>query len=107
MAAWIEGFLGGSGLLLLHDAALWRVLDGWVTALPADAFTTVLPLLRRTFARFPGPERRQMGERARAGAAHPAAEGGEGDFDEARAAAVLPLVARLLGVELRASICEK
>jgi hypothetical protein len=31
-AAWIEGFLKGSGLLLLHDEALWRTLDEWLTA---------------------------------------------------------------------------
>jgi hypothetical protein len=26
---WVEGFLHGSGLLLLHDQALWQVLDDW------------------------------------------------------------------------------
>jgi hypothetical protein len=100
MAAWIEGFLGGSGLLLLHDEGLWRVLDDWVTALPGDAFTAVLPLLRRTFARFEPAERRQMGERVRSGPAHSPAAGATSaeDFDEARADAVLPLMARLLGL---------
>src|SRR5262249_62231649 len=33
-AAWIEGFLKGSGLLLLHDEALWRTVGGWVNAVP-------------------------------------------------------------------------
>jgi hypothetical protein len=100
-AAWVEGFLKGSGLLLLHDEALWQVLDAWVTALTGDGFTALLPLLRRTFATFPTPERRQMGERVRRGvvrvATRPAAE--SVDFDTARAEAVLPLVARLLGIE--------
>jgi hypothetical protein len=102
-AAWIEGFLKGSGLLLLHDETLWRTLDEWLTALPGDGFTALAPLLRRTFSTFTSPERRQIGERARRGmagvsraaiGAQPRAE----DFDQARAEAVLPLVARLLGL---------
>lgn len=59
-AAWMEGFLSGSGLLLLHHPALWSMLDGWVTALPNEAFQTVLPVLRRTFAHFSAPERQKM-----------------------------------------------
>ena len=102
-AAWVEGFLKGSGLLLLHDETLWRTLDEWLTALPGDGFTALSPLLRRTFSTFTSPERRQIGERARRGMTgvsraaigeQPRAE----DFDQARAEAVLPLVARLLGL---------
>src|SRR5262249_15638477 len=32
-AAWVEGFLRGSGLVLLHDDALWSVLDEWLAGL--------------------------------------------------------------------------
>jgi hypothetical protein len=101
-AAWVEGSLRGSGLLLLHDAALWAVLDGWVTGLAGETFIALLPLLRRTFATFAPAERRLMGEQAadRGRAAAPtAAAHGAGAFDVARAEAVLPLVARLLGLE--------
>jgi len=105
-AAWIEGFLKGSGLLLLHGEAVWQVLDDWLTGLKADVFTQVLPLLRRTFSTFDPPERRQMGERAKKGAARPLTavrrSGGAGtigaDFDTARAEAVLPLLQTLLGI---------
>jgi hypothetical protein len=100
-AAWIEGFLRGGGALLLHDDRLWQVLDAWVAALPADTFTQLLPLLRRTFATFPAPERRRLGERARRDGAGPAAyrpTSDAADFDQERAEAVLPLVARLLGL---------
>jgi hypothetical protein len=99
-AAWVEGLLKGSGLILLHDDALWNVLDAWVSALAPEAFTRVLPLIRRTFSTFAAPERRQMGERARRGAARvttPAPT--KASFDQARADAVLPLIARLLGVD--------
>lgn len=102
-AAWVEGFLKGSGLLLLHDETLWQILDAWVTELPAEAFTALLPLLRRTFATFAAPERRQMGERVRRGLAAPVQHPTqETEFDTARAEAVLPLVARLLGLDLKA-----
>ena len=96
-AAWIDGFLRGSGLLLLHDEALWQVIDEWVVSLPAETFTQLLPLLRRTFATFAAPERRQMGERVAHGASVRVAVA-SGGFDVARAEAVLPLLRQLLGV---------
>ncbi|HKA88471.1 MAG TPA: DUF5682 family protein [Haliangiales bacterium] len=96
--AWAEGFLGGSAALLLHDETLWQVVDGWLAALDEAAFVQLLPLLRRTFARFSAPERRSLGERAgRAGS--PAAPVAREGFDAARAAAVLPALAVLLGVD--------
>ncbi|MDX2232644.1 MAG: DUF5682 family protein [Leptolyngbyaceae cyanobacterium bins.349] len=99
-AAWIEGFLSGSGLLLLHNPALWQVLDDWVSQLPADTFVAVLPLLRRTFATFAAPERRQMGERVRQADNKKwgVGEQPDGEFDRDRADTVLPLIAQLLGL---------
>jgi hypothetical protein len=100
-AAWIEGLLKGSGALLIHDDALWQIVDEWLRGLPGEAFTQTLPLLRRTFATFLQAERRKLGERARAGDAWQSAQGrqsGEEAFDPARAEAVLPLVAQLLGL---------
>ncbi|MBW4420741.1 MAG: hypothetical protein KME13_16150 [Myxacorys californica WJT36-NPBG1] len=97
-AAWIEGFLAGSGLLLLHNPTLWQVLDDWVTQLSSETFTAILPLLRRTFSTFAAPERRQMGERVRQGNSHPPVFIKAGSFDSDRADTVLPLVAQLLGI---------
>jgi hypothetical protein len=104
-AAWVEGLLKGSGLLLLHDEVLWAVIDQWLTALPGDTFTCLLPLLRRTFATFPAPERRQMGARVRRGSPNasgsaPGRAPSPAAFDTKRAEAVLPLLAQLLGVAL-------
>ena len=96
-AAWLDGFLRGSGLLLLHDETLWQVIDEWVVSLSAETFTQLLPLVRRTFATFAAPERRQMGERVVQGASVRVAVA-SGDFDVTRAEAVLPLVRQLLGV---------
>lgn len=62
---WLEGFLSGSALVLIHDSRLWQLLDGWLLNLDQDAFKELLPLLRRTFSTFTSPERRQIGERVR------------------------------------------
>lgn len=97
-AAWIEGFLAGSGLLLLHNPTLWQVLDDWVTQLSGETFTAILPLLRRTFSTFAAPERRQMGERVRQGNAYTPVFVKAGRFDRDQADRVLPLVAQLLGI---------
>jgi hypothetical protein len=99
-AAWVEGFLKGSGLLLLHDDNLWQVLDNWVTQLNDDTFTALLPLLRRTFATFSAPERRQMGERVKRRDSRQGAGVEEREFDERRAEIVLPIIAQLLGVNI-------
>lgn len=101
-AAWLDGFLRGSGLLLLHDDALWAMLDRWVTGLASDKFVAVLPLLRRTFAAFAPPERRQIGERVTRGVRRSQVEGGL-LVDEERANAALPVAAMLLGLKMGGS----
>ncbi|MEO0802082.1 MAG: DUF5682 family protein [Cyanobacteria bacterium J06642_2] len=100
-AAWIEGFLAGSSLLLLHDDALWQTVDRWVTSLSTDTFTALLPLLRRTFSNFPAAERRQMGERvSREAGSVEAKQVPVGNFDRDRADTVLPAIAQLLGIPM-------
>jgi hypothetical protein len=99
-AAWIDGFLQGSGLLLLHDPAIWPVLDDWVISLNPDAFVSLLPLLRRTFSQFTPAERRQMRERARPGQGSSGQAPQSSDLDHERASQVFPLVAQLLGLPL-------
>ncbi|MEV5154485.1 DUF5682 family protein [Streptomyces werraensis] len=106
-AAWIEGFVGGSGggLLLVHDERLFGLVDRWLTAVPAEAFTDVLPLLRRTFSAYDPGVRRTLGELVRRGPgrhdrADTAVAGVPGfgpGVDEARADAVLPVLRLLLG----------
>lgn len=66
-AAFIDGFIGASGAVLVHDADLRGVVDRWVCTLSADAFTEVLALLRRTFGAFAPAERRALGESLRQG----------------------------------------
>jgi hypothetical protein len=94
-ASWIEGFIGTSGLVLVHDPELLAVLDGWVARVPEDAFTNVLPLLRRAFSVLPAGERRRLGERLRH---HEGARPLHvNSTDAERAKPALATVARLLG----------
>ncbi|WP_416519889.1 DUF5682 family protein [Streptomyces achromogenes] len=106
-AAWIEGFAGGGGgLLLVHDERLLGLLDTWLTGVPADAFTDVLPLLRRTFAAYEPGVRRTLGELVRRGpgdrpggaAQATVVPGFAAEPDTARADAVLPVLRLLLGL---------
>jgi hypothetical protein len=100
-AAWLEGFLKGSGTLLLLDQDLWQVIDNWIAGLTDEVFMQVLPLLRRTFANFTNPERRKLGEKVRSG-------GGDGhqhntniaNFDPERAKQGLPVIMQLLGLTI-------
>ncbi|UBI37230.1 MULTISPECIES: DUF5682 family protein [Streptomyces] len=103
-AAWIEGFTGGTepggGLLLLHDERLLGLIDTWLTGIPAGAFTDVLPLLRRTFSEHEPALRRAIGERVRNGPATGPARGRAAPaWDPERAAAVLPTMRLLLGLD--------
>jgi len=98
-AAWLEGFLNQNALVLLHDSRLWALLDEWVGGLREEHFTQVLPLVRRTFAAFTAPERRQLGEMAKsAQTAAPLVAAEDESLDWARAERPLPLLKTLLGL---------
>ncbi|MBH8569263.1 hypothetical protein KB206_10235 [Microvirga sp. STS02] len=94
--AWIEGFLRGSGLLLIHHRELFDLLDTWLGELNEDTFREVVPLLRRAFTDFSLPERRQILEIASTDTSASAVAEAE-DFDWERGARVLPGLRVLLG----------
>ncbi|WP_225836093.1 DUF5682 family protein [Streptomyces sp. NK08204] len=107
-AAWIEGFVGGGGgMLLVHDERLLGLVDTWLTEVPAEAFTDVLPLLRRTFSAYEPGVRRTLGELVRRGPGQASGrtrdEGATPGFaeeaDAERAEAVLPVLRLLLGLD--------
>jgi len=93
-------------MALLQQDALWQVFDRWICELSAEIFMEMLPLVRRAFADFTGPERRQMGakvrhlapgtgeDRARSGSATDSV-----DIDHERASRVLPVLAHILGTK--------
>jgi hypothetical protein len=103
-AAWATGLLRGSGMALLHQDALWQVFDRWLKELTGPMFLEMLPLLRRAFADFTGPERRQMGEKVKhLGSPDsdrlPSSEVpiDSARIDAERASRVLPILAHILG----------
>ncbi|MFJ9892347.1 DUF5682 family protein [Streptomyces sp. NPDC091280] len=107
-AAWIEGFVGGGGgLLLVHDERLLGLVDTWLTGVSAEAFTDVLPLLRRTFSAYESGVRRTLGELVRRGpgkragsvAAAVGMSGFGAELDAGRADAVVPVLRLLLGLD--------
>ncbi|MEV5576140.1 DUF5682 family protein [Spirillospora sp. NPDC052269] len=98
-AAWVEGFLSEGGLVLVHDDALLRLVDAWIAGLPADAFTGVLPLLRRAFGEFAAAERRAIGDRVRHLSDASPARPGDDPVDPVRAGPATATVLRILGTD--------
>ncbi len=94
-ALWLEGFLDDAGRLLLHDAALRRLLDGWVRSLAGEALEALLPQLRRAFAGLDATERRRLlsATQAAPGIAGPAAGTEAPAYADA-----LPLLKLILGL---------
>jgi hypothetical protein len=96
-AAFVEGFLAGSGTVLVHDSELRAVVDRWLSSLTPQAFDETVPLLRRTFGSFESAERRQLG-RLMAGVEREVLTGFGPGLDEARAMAALSTVRHMLGL---------
>jgi hypothetical protein len=106
-AAWVEGVLRGSGMLMLHQDGLWRALDRWLSDLALETFNALLPILRRAFANFQPPERRAMGEKVkhlRTSVAptteerDPLAAHNQEALHQERAMSVIPVLAQIMGV---------
>ncbi len=85
--------------MLLLDDALWKMVDDWVKQLEGDAFTQVLPLLRRTFANFSPAERRKMGEKAKHLGGSVTTKKVQTAIDEERAKEGVNVVMRLMGYD--------
>jgi hypothetical protein len=101
-AAWLEGFLKGSGTILLIDNDLWNLVNNWVGFLEEETFTRVLPLLRRTFAGFSSPERKKLGEKVKTGSGGTISKRvAENDLQEERARQGIPVIMQLLGIKVK------
>jgi len=95
VAPWVEGFLSGGGLLVVHDRDLLALLDDWLTSLSEAEFLDVLPLVRRTFSTFAVGERRQLGSALARGGTDVTAT--DLDLSTPQVRAALATVARFLG----------
>lgn len=102
-AAWLEGFLSGSGTILIFDPHLWNLLYRWMAELEDETFQHMLPILRRTFAHFPAAERKQIGEKARHGTENTGKTNDQNidyqEFDKDQGLSVLPVMAQIFGLK--------
>ncbi|GAA5041751.1 DUF5682 family protein [Nocardia callitridis] len=96
-AAWIDGFLGGRGLLLVHDRNLLRLINEWLLGLDDNEFTEVLPLLRRTFGAFESGERRAIGQAIRTDSGTHSSTATREQFDYDRGELAMHTALELLG----------
>ncbi|MFT0657177.1 DUF5682 family protein [Rhodococcus erythropolis] len=95
-AGWVDGFLGGGGLVLVHDRALLTLIDTWVRQLREQDFIDTLPLLRRTFGAFEAGERRAIGQAVRGGRRVETTV----ETDARRGRAAMAVVAEILGARV-------
>jgi hypothetical protein len=98
-AAFVEGFLAGSGTVLVHDTELLGVVDRWLSSLTIESFDAVIALLRRTFGAFEPAERRQIMSLLLGGSIG-RVSGFGADVDSERAGAVLDTVRHMLGLAI-------
>lgn len=100
-AAWLEGFLKGSGTILLIDNKLWSLVDQWVRNLSEEDFIALLPLMRRTFSQFSHAERRKIGEKAKRNDSSLITTESSAieSVDQEKAMRAMPIVAQLLGIK--------
>ncbi|WKG08440.1 DUF5682 family protein [Nocardia sp. PE-7] len=96
-AAWVDGFLGGRGLLLVHDRELLRRIDEWLRELNEDQFVATLPLLRRTFGSFESGERRAISQALRDTGSAPTTARGTTEVDPVRGRLALRTATAILG----------
>jgi Family of unknown function (DUF5682) len=58
--AFLEGFLGQSAEVIIHDRTLFVMIDGWLTDLAEEEMIELLPMLRRALASFDAVGRRRL-----------------------------------------------
>ncbi|MFZ1790344.1 MAG: DUF5682 family protein [Saprospiraceae bacterium] len=100
VAFWLEGFLRGSGMILLYDDRLWNLVYNWIEGLDKSQFDEQLPFIRRSFSKFEFAERRQIGEKARKGI-HKVENLNRDEnfeFDPEKGRMVLPVLMKIMGV---------
>jgi len=99
-ARFVEGFLAGSGTVLVHDTDLLGIVDTWISAMATDTFVDAVALLRRTFGAFEPAQRRQIGLLVAGHGRRPPTTIGAGldDLDPERALAGLATVRAMLGL---------
>lgn len=96
-ATWLEGFLQGNALLIVHNKQLWNILNDWISQIKEERFTEMLPIIRRSFSQFSAADRKQIGGVAKYGISPK--ENKQRVIDPERARTVVPIIQTLLGIQ--------
>jgi Family of unknown function (DUF5682) len=96
-AQWLEGFLKDSAMVLILEDAIFKIIDEWVQHIDLECFTSILPLLRRTFSSYAPSEKHKIGEKAKHGTST-ILKGKMyySDYDEEKASAAMALLEQIL-----------
>lgn len=97
-AQWLDGFLNRNATVLLHEDAVWTLIDSWLSGLHDEHFIRIVSLVRRTFATFESVDRRDLGERVKRPQSTTPVAAIKPAWDEARAQRALPMLRELFGV---------
>lgn len=92
-AQWIEGFLHGSAMILIHHYPFWKIVDDWLSAVEESRFMEIVPVLRRTFAEFSPAEKRKLAYYARHGRKEKLVE--SRSLNQERVRAIMPILEKI------------
>jgi len=93
-ALWIEGFLHGSAMILIHHFPFWQIVDGWIAEVAESHFMEIVPVLRRTFAQFSPAEKRKLSFYAQHGRKEKVSE--SRSLDQQRIRVIMPMLEKIL-----------
>jgi hypothetical protein len=104
VGSWLQGFLGSNADVILHDAALFGLIDAWLAEQREEDFTEILPMLRRGFGGFGAAERKRLLAQVDKGrTTGPAAQSAAVSAEVPGFAAALPLLLQILGLNEEAA----
>ena len=63
ISSYVEGFLEGPALGLIHQEDFWTMINIWVADLKEEDFLKVLPVLRKSFNHFHSHEKEALAEK--------------------------------------------
>ncbi len=92
-ALWIEGFLFGSAMILIHHYPFWKIVDDWLDEVEESHFMEIVPVLRRTFAEFSPAEKRKLIHYARNGRKEKPLE--KRSFNQERIRVIMPVLEKI------------
>ena len=97
----VEDALRGGSEIILHDEPLLHLIDAWLCTLSEDDFIASLPLLRRSLSGFDQTSRRRLLDTLKRGRRESTTAAPEQAEANPAFAAALPLLYRILGIEIK------